>query len=65
MTDAQREKMERFMANYGAGNDETQALEDIDGMGVLGLPTGWVLVTIARHGLTVQMGIDPDGRGHM
>ena len=65
MTDAQSEKMERFMASYGAGHNETQVLEDIDGMGILGLPTGWILVTITRHGLTVHMGIDPDGRGHM
>tara|TARA_R110002167_G_scaffold52268_1_gene151002 strand:- start:517 stop:717 length:201 start_codon:yes stop_codon:yes gene_type:complete len=66
MTEAQRAKMGRFMVSYGAGNDETQVMEDIDGSGICGLPSGWILVTITMpKGTTVQMGIDPDGQGHM
>ncbi len=66
MTDAQRASMERFMDQRGAGNYETQVMEDIDGSGICGLPSGWILVTITTpKGTSVQIGIDPDGQGYM
>ena len=63
MTAVQLAAIKRLAERYGAGLENVGLVYDIDGVGICGLPRGWVLATVHRDGdPVVTAGVGPDGR---
>jgi len=69
MTESQLEAIKNLAERYGSSLDHTDVLHDLDGTGICGLPSKWVLVTVHRmgtkphgHDPVITGGVAPDGR---
>jgi len=63
MTKEQRNKIDSIIERHKP--DNTVILDDIDGVGILGQPSHWVLLELQwDSGRVYQYGISPEGRSH-
>ena len=63
MTQEQRNKIDSIIERHKP--DDTCILQDITGVGILGLPSQWVLLELQwDSGRVYQYGISPEGDSH-
>ncbi len=63
MTQEQQNKIDSIIERQQP--DNTVILDDIDGVGILGQPSGWILLELQwNNGRVYQYGISPEGRSH-
>jgi len=63
MTQEQQNKIDSIIERHKP--DDTCILQDITGVGILGLPSKWVLLELQwDNGRVYQYGISPEGDSH-
>tara|TARA_R100001082_G_scaffold83304_1_gene50051 strand:+ start:486 stop:680 length:195 start_codon:yes stop_codon:yes gene_type:complete len=63
MTKEQKNKIDSIIERHKP--DDTCIMHDITGVGILGLPSDWVLLELQwENGRVYQYGISPEGRSH-
>ena len=63
MTQEQKNKIDSIIERHKP--DDTCILHDITGVGILGLPSQWVLLELQwDNGRVYQYGISPEGDSH-
>jgi len=69
MTEIQLEAIKRLATRYGSSLDHTDVVHDLEGTGICGLPSKWVLVTVhkagtkpAGHNPVITAGVSPEGQ---
>ena len=63
MTKEQRNKIDSIIERHKP--DDTCIMHDITGVGILGLPSDWVLLELQwENGRVYQYGISPEGGSH-